>query len=91
MSALRDGDDRQTSIQRRGQIVRIGVVGQHIDSVVAAVFIHRRAVIDRIRCVVDVSDGDVDRSGVGVARIAGAVVTDGVGEAVGAEVVRIGV
>src|SRR6185503_4862804 len=85
---LGDGDDRQTSVERWGQIIGIGVVSEHVHRVVAAVFAHRGSVIDRIRRVVDVSNGNVDRSGVGVACIASAIVTDGVGEAVAAEVVR---
>ena len=35
MRALGDGDDRQTSVERWRQIVGIGVVGQHVDGVVA--------------------------------------------------------
>ena len=70
MRALGDGDDRQTGVERWRQVVGISVVGEHVDSVVAAVFSHRGAVIDRIRCVVDVVDGDVDCSRVGVAGIA---------------------
>ena len=58
--ALRDGDDRQTGIERRCQIVGISVVGEHVDGVVAAVFIHRGAVVDRIGRIVDVVDRDID-------------------------------
>src|SRR6185369_14506246 len=85
---LGDGDDGQPSVERWGHIIGIGVVGQHVDRIAAAVFTHGRTVIDRIRRVVDVSDSNVDGGGVGVARIAGRVITDGVGETVTAEVVR---
>ena len=88
MCALGDGDDRQTSVERWCQIVGICVVGQHVDGVVAAVFIHRGAVVDGVRRVVDVVDSDVDCGRVDVARIAAAVIADGVGEAVRAEVIR---
>ena len=84
---LRDGDDRQTGIERRCQIVGIGVVGQHVDGVVARVLINGGAVVDRVRRIVDVVDGDVHRGRVDVAGVAAAVIADGVGEAVRAEVV----
>ena len=88
MCTLGDRYDRQTSVERRCQIVGIGVVGQHVDGVVGCVLIHGSAVVHRIRRIVDVVDGDVHCSRVSVSRIAGAVVTDGVGEAVTAEVIR---
>ena len=91
MRTLGDGDDRQTSVERWRQVVGVGVVGEHVDGVVAAVFTHRRTVVDCVRCVVDVVDSDIDRGRVGVAGIGGAIVTDGVGEAVTAEVLAFGV
>ena len=89
MRALRDGDDRQTGIERWCQIIGIGVVGEHVDGVVARVLINRGAVVDCIGSIVDVVDGDVHRGRVGVTRVAGAVIADGVGEAVTAEVVGV--
>ena len=65
---LGDGDDRQTGIERRCQIIGIGVVGEHVDGVVARVFIYGGAVVDCVRSIVDVVDGDVHGGGVGVAR-----------------------
>src|SRR6185436_20936689 len=60
----------------------------HIDGIVGRVLIHRRAVIHRIGRIVDIIDRDIDGGRVGVARIARAVVTDGVSETVTSEVVR---
>ena len=64
---LRYSHYRQAGIERWRQIVGISVVGQHVDGVVAAVFVHRGTVIDCIRCVVDVGDGDVDGVAVSIA------------------------
>ena len=90
MCPLGDGDDRQTSVEWWCQIIGIGVVSEHVDGIAAAVLTHRGVVVHCVRCIVDVVDRDIDRRGVGVPGIARAVITDGVGEAVTAEVVRRG-
>ena len=76
---LGDGDDRQASVERWCQIVGIGVVGQHVDGVVASVLSHGGTVIDCVRCVVDIGYRDVDCRCI-CGPIAGAVIADGVGE-----------
>src|SRR6185503_13692643 len=72
------------------QIIGIRVIGQYVDGVVARVLIHAGAVVDCIRSIVDVVDGDVHCGRVGVAGVTAAVITDGVGEAVTAKVVGRG-
>src|SRR6185437_14068986 len=86
VGALGDSNDCQTGIERRRQIVRIGVVGQHVDGIVRRVLIDCRAVVKVVRRIVDVVDGDVHRGRVDVTGVAAAVIADGVGEAVAAEV-----
>ena len=90
MAARPHRDHRQTGIERRRQVVGIGVVGEHIDGVVARILRHRRRVI---YCVTGASlTLLMVRLTVAVLvwpGIAGAVVTDGVGEAVRTVVVGI--
>ena len=86
----RHSDHRQAGVERGTQVVGIGVVGQHVDGVVADVFRHRRLsstatgaslTLVTVRLTVAVSCGRHHRT----------VVADGVGEAVRAEVVGAGV
>src|SRR6185436_9196904 len=87
--SLGDSNDRQTSVEWRCQVVGVGVVGEYVDSVVAAVFTHRGAVVNRIWSVVDVVNSDINRRRIGMPGIGGAIVTDGIGEAVSAEIVSV--
>ena len=86
MCGLRDSRHAQAGIEWRREVISIGVVGQHIDSVVAAVFIDRGRVIDCVRRIVDVVDRNVDGG-----RIRCSIaIADGVGKGVRAKVVRRG-